>query len=47
MTILANGYNVASQRIGKVSFSPSLNLKFVLNVLACSFNHISLSQLSH
>jgi len=43
---LANGSKVASQGIGQVSLSPSLNLKSVLFVLECPFSLISLSQLT-
>ena len=43
---LANISKVASQGIGQVSLSPSLNLKFVLFVLVYPFWLISLSQLT-
>jgi len=43
---LANGSKVASQGIGQVSLSPSLDLKFVLFVPECPFSLISLSQLT-
>ena len=44
---LANGSKVASQRIGQVSLSPSLNLKLVLFVPKFPFSLVSLSQLTN
>ena len=43
---LANGAKVASKGVGQISVSPSLNLEFVLFVLNCPFNLISLRQLT-
>ena len=45
--IVASGSKVASQVIGKVSLSPSLNLNSVLYIPHCPYNLISLSQLTH
>jgi len=43
LVIVAKGSKVASQGVGQVSLSPSLNLNFVLFIPHCAYNLISLS----
>jgi len=47
LVTLANGSKVASQGIGQVSLSCSLKLNSILYIPDCSYNLISLNQLTH